>query len=84
MRDRFFMLAKKLFQRDGPRRVILLQSLWFYKQTFYNKLFWENNIITFEISTLEYFLIANFRKKMKMPECATKNATFGYFWAKIF
>ena len=30
------------------------------------------------------FLIPNFRKKMKMPKCGTKNVTFGYFWAKIF
>ena len=35
----------------------------------------ENNIVVFEIN-IQDFLIANFRKKMKIPKCGTKNAIF--------
>ena len=41
-----------------------------------------NTIVIFEIRTLE-FLIAKFREKMKIPKFGTKNALFGYFWARI-
>ena len=38
---------------------------------------YENNIVIFEISTLE------FREIMKMPKFGTKNVVCGYFWARI-
>ena len=33
----------------------------------------ENNIVIFETSTLEFFLIAKFLEIIKMPESGTKN-----------
>ena len=40
----------------------------------------ENNIIIFEISTLEFVLLGNFAKKTtKMFKFWTKNTLFGYF-----
>ena len=40
----------------------------------------ENTIITFEISALEF---QNFGAKMKILKFGTKNALFEYFWAGI-
>ena len=40
----------------------------------------ENNIIIFEISTMEFVLLGNFLKKTtKMLKFWTKNTLFGYF-----
>ena len=44
---------------------------------------YENNIVIFEISTLEFVEFVKFCEKMKMPKFGTKNAFFGYFWARI-
>ena len=43
----------------------------------------ENNIVIFEINTLEY-LSTKFRGKLKRPKFGTKNALFGYFWDRNF
>ena len=40
----------------------------------------KNNIVEFEISSLEFVYFGKFREKMKMPKFGTKNALFGYFW----
>ena len=47
------------------------------------RLEFENNIVIFEISTLE-FLVAKFCEKMKMSRFGTKNALLGYFWTRLF
>ena len=39
----------------------------------------KNNIVEFEISSLEFVYFGKFRAKMKMPKFGTKNALFGYF-----
>ena len=44
---------------------------------------YENNIAIFEISILEFVQFVKFCEKMKMPKFGTKNAFFGYFWARI-
>ena len=44
---------------------------------------YENNIAIFEISILELVQFVKFCEKMKMPKFGTKNAFFGYFWARI-
>ena len=52
----------------------------------YLGIFWlefENNIVIFEISTLDLGKLWIFEKKTKMFEFGTKNALFGYFWARI-
>ena len=42
----------------------------------------ENNIVIFEIGTLEFVKFQNLAKKTtKMLKFGTKNVLFGYFWA---
>ena len=41
------------------------------------------NIVTCEISTLEFIYLPTFARKTKMPKFGTKNASFGHFWACI-
>ena len=43
----------------------------------------KNNIVEFEISSLEFVYFGKFREKMKMPKFGTKNALFGYFGARV-
>ena len=43
----------------------------------------ENNILIFEISPLEFAYLQNFVKKNKLSKFETKKALFGYFWAII-
>ena len=43
----------------------------------------KKTIVPFEISTLEFFLIAKFSEKTKMSNFGTKNALLGYFWVTI-
>ena len=42
----------------------------------------ENNIVIFEIGTLEFVKFQNLAKKTKMLKFGTKNVLFGYFWAR--
>ena len=44
---------------------------------------YENNIVIFEISTLEFVQFVKFCEKIKMHKFGTKNAFFGYCWARI-
>ena len=43
----------------------------------------EKAIVIFEISTLEYVILQNFAKEIKMPKFGTKNALFGSSLARI-
>ena len=43
----------------------------------------ENAIVIFEMSTLEYVILQNFAKEIKMPKFGTKNALFGSSLARI-
>ena len=44
----------------------------------------ENNIVIFEINTLEFVYLQTFaEKKAKMLKFGIKNALFGYFWLEI-
>ena len=42
-----------------------------------------NNMIMFEMNTLEFAHVQSFVKKQKMPKFGTKNVLFGFFWARI-
>ena len=43
----------------------------------------QNNIVLFEISTLQFLKLQKLRQEMKMPRFGIRNALFGYFEAKI-
>ena len=43
----------------------------------------KSNIVIFETSTLEFVKLQNFAEKTKTPKFMSKNALFGYFWARI-
>ena len=43
----------------------------------------QKNIVRLEISTFKFVFLQSFSKKIKMPKFGTKNAVFGYFWARI-
>ena len=43
----------------------------------------KKNIVRLEISTFKFVFLQSFSKKIKMPKFGTKNAVFGYFWARI-
>ena len=42
----------------------------------------QESIAIFGMSTLDFVKLRNFVKKMKMLKFGTKNAWFGYFWAR--
>ena len=42
----------------------------------------KNTIVIFKISILKFVYLQNFMKKI--PKFGTKNAWFGYFWARIW
>lgn len=48
------------------------------------RLQFENNIVIFEISTLQFVYFENFVKKWKCLNFGTKNALFWHFWTGIW